>query len=168
MWGLRTQGLLLKEEEAGVDQLEEFGQVVELLKLANFLAISDVCTYVVQNNQLVRPATVVVADGVEKTVTGDGGDELLSEERQEYAADGSKVKVVDLEQEVELEGLTPAHQLATAKDDNVVCDEEGRAALEGRERSLALHEAEILGLVASDGLECLLEDRPQLDAEGAV
>ena len=110
----------------------------------------------------------MVADGVEETVTGDRGDQLLSEEREKYAADGGKVEVVNLEQEVELEGLTSAHQLATAENDDVVCDEEGRAALECRERSLALHEAEILGLVSRDRLESLLEDRPQLDTEGAV
>ena len=110
----------------------------------------------------------MVANGVEETVTNDRGNQLLSKERQEYAADGSKVEVVDLEQEVELEWLTATHQLATAEDDDVVCDEEGRAALECRERSLARHEAEILRLVASNRLESLLEDRPQRDTEGAI
>lgn len=110
----------------------------------------------------------MVADGKEETVTGDRGDQLLSEECQKYAADGGKVEVVDLEQEVELEWLTSSHQLATTEDDDVVCDEEGRARLERRERGFALHEAEVLRLVANDGLESLLEDGPQRDTEGAV
>lgn len=110
----------------------------------------------------------MVADGVEETMTGDRRDQLLSEERKEYAADGGKVEVVDLEQEVELEWLTSAHQFATAEDYDVVCDEEDRAALERRERGFALDEAEVLRLVAGNGLKSLLEDRPELDTKGAV
>lgn len=110
----------------------------------------------------------MVANSVEETVTGNRGDQLLSEERQKDAADSGKVEVVDLEQEVELEWLAATHQFTTAEDDDVVCDEEGRAGLEGREGCFAGHEAEILGLVANDGLESLLEDRPERDTEGAV
>src|SRR5690242_21677445 len=110
----------------------------------------------------------MIADRIEETVTDDRGNQLLSEERKEYAADGGKVKVVDLEQEVELERLAATHQLATAKDDDIVCNEEGCAALECGEGRFAGDEAEILGLVSSDGLESLLEDGPQRDTEGAV
>jgi hypothetical protein len=125
-------------------------------------------TYVVENDKLVGPAALVVADGEEDTVPGDRGDQLLGEEGQQDTADGREVEVVHLEQEVELERLASAHQLPTAKDDDVVCDERSGARLERRERRLAGDEAEVLGLVASNGLEDLLEDGPQGDAEGAV
>lgn len=73
MFDPRTQGLLLEEKEASVNQLDELGKVVELLRLA-VPAVSDSGTYVVQNDQLVCPSTVVVANGVEETVTNDRGD----------------------------------------------------------------------------------------------
>ena len=65
-----------------------------------------------------------------------------------------------LEEEVELEGLTVAHKLPSTKDCNVVCDQRHDADLESRKRCLSLYESEILGLVARDGLEALLEDGP--------
>ena len=110
----------------------------------------------------------MIADGVEETVTGNSRYQLLSEEREEDTADGSEVEVMDLEQKVELKRLTSAHQFATAKDDDVVCDEKGRTALECRERGFALYKAEILWFVASNGLKSLLEDRPQRDSKGTV
>ena len=110
----------------------------------------------------------MVADGEEETVPRDRGDELLGEEGQQDTADGREVEVVHLEEEVELERLASAHQLATAKDDDVVCDERGGARLEGGEGRLAGDEAEVLGLVADDGLEGLFEDGPQGKAEGTV
>lgn len=67
---------------------------------------------------------------------------------------------MDLEEKVELEGLTVAHELPSTEDYNVVCDQRDNADLECRERRLPLDEAEVLGLVASDGLKAFLENRP--------
>jgi len=67
---------------------------------------------------------------------------------------------VDLEEKVELEGLTVAHELSSAEDYDVVGNQRDNADLECRERRLSLDEAEVLGLVARDGLEAFLENRP--------
>jgi hypothetical protein len=167
-FGVHTQRLLLQEQEARVDQLEELGEVVELRMLASSPTTSCVSTYVVKDDQLVRPSTLVVANSEEKPLPRENGDQLLREERKESPADGREVKVVHLEQEVELEWLAVAHQLPSAKDDNVVCKKCDGACLERRERGLAGDEAEVLRLVANNWLESCLEDGPQLEAEGAV
>lgn len=166
--GFRTQGLLLEEQEASVDQLNKLGEVVQLALLASIPASLDNPTYVVQNDQFVSPATFMVANREEETMTGDCGNHLLGEERQQCAADGGEVEIMDLEQEVELERLPSAHEFAAAEDDDVVCDKKSGAGLESREGSLALGEAEILRLVAYNRLKSLLEDGPELDTKGAV
>lgn len=102
----------------------------------------------------------MVADSEEEALTRDRGDQLLRKQRKQYAANGREVKVVHLEEKVELEGRTLAHELSTAEDYNVVCDNRDGARLEGRERRLSLHEAEILRLDARNGLKDLLEDGP--------
>jgi hypothetical protein len=139
-----TQRLLLQEQEARVDELKELGEVVE----------------VVEDNQLVGPTTLVVTNGEEKTLPGNRGDQLFREQGEEGAADGREVKVVHLEQKVELKRLSAAHKLAPAEDCDVVYDERNDANFERGERRLSLYEAEVLGLVASNGLEALLKDRP--------
>lgn len=54
-------------------------------------------TYVVQDDHWLSPATVSVADGVEKAIANKSGDKLFNEENQEYSADSSEVKVMDQE-----------------------------------------------------------------------
>jgi hypothetical protein len=147
-----TQWLLLQEQEAGVNELDELGEVVE----------------VVENDQLVGPATLMAADCEEQTLSRYRGDQLLGEQRQEYAADGGEVEIVHLEQEVELEWLTLAHQLPPAEDYNVVCEKRNSARLERGEGCLAGNEAEVLRFIAGNWLESCFENRPQLEAEGAV
>jgi hypothetical protein len=142
--GRHTQRLLLQEKEARVDQFKELCEVVE----------------VVENDQLVGPSTLVVANGEEKALPGNRGDQLFRKQSKESPANGREVEVVHLEQEVELEGLATAHQLPAAEYHRVVDDERDDADLEGRERCLSLYESEVLGLVASNGLEALLEDGP--------
>lgn len=99
-----SQWLLLQEQEAGIDQFEEFGEVVEI----------------VQNNQLVGPATLVVTDCEENAVPGNRWDQLLGEKHQQNEADGRQEEIVDLEQEVELEGWSVAHKLTPPEYYNVV------------------------------------------------
>ena len=120
----------------------------------------DVNTYVVKDNQLVRPAAFVVADGEEKTLPRNRGDQLLREEKQQGPADSGEVKVVHLEEKVELEGLTVAHKLPTTEDYSVVYNQRDNADLECRKGRLSLHEAEVLRLVARNGLKALFEDWP--------
>lgn len=110
----------------------------------------------------------MVADGVEDAAANNGRDELLNEEGQEDAANGSQVEVVDEEEGLELEGLAGAHVLASTKDDGVVDDDEDGGRLEGRHGGLKRHKLEVVGRVADDGSPCLVEDGPQVDAKGAI
>lgn len=117
-------------------------------------------TYVVENDHGLSPATVVVADGEEDTLADNSGQDLLNEESQETGADGGQVEVVDEEESLELEGLAVAHQLSTAKDDEVVDDNEDGSRLERRHGSLERHKLEVIGREASDGREELIKERP--------
>lgn len=117
-------------------------------------------TYVVENDHGLSPTTVVVADGEEDALADNSGQDLLNEESQEGAADGGQVEVVDEEESLELEGLAVAHQLSTAKDDEVVDDDEDGRRLERRHGSLEWHKLEVIGREASDGREELIKDGP--------
>jgi hypothetical protein len=125
-------------------------------------------THVVENNQGLSPAALVIADGMENTAADNGRHKLLNEENQKDAADSGKVEVVDQEQGLELEGLTVAHELAASKDDGIVDDNEDRSGLQSRHRSLEWDEFEFAGRVADNGSPGLVKDRPQMDAKGAV
>ena len=60
--------------------------------LAVFLVECYVCgTYVVKQDQLVGPATVEVANGVEDTVPDERREQLLNEESQKTTADDGQV-----------------------------------------------------------------------------
>lgn len=119
-----TQWLLLEDEEAGVDQLQVFGQVVELLSVSLYLLISPWGrTHIVQNNQLISPSTLVRANGKEDSTSCNRGQQLLHKQRQQDSRNGSEVKVVDLEEEVQLQWLAFPHNLASTEDDDVVGDQ---------------------------------------------
>lgn len=110
----------------------------------------------------------MVADGVEDAVPVQGRDELFGKQHQQPAADEGEVEIVNLEQTVELHGLAAAHELTSAKDDDVVGNQrQGRLPERGHRRATG-GEAEVLRLVALDRLKSLLEDRPQGDAKGPV
>lgn len=125
-------------------------------------------THIVQDNQGLSPATLSITDGMEEAAANNSREKLLNEESQEDTADGGQVEVVDEEQSLELVGLTVAHELATTEDDGVVDDDEDRGGLEGRHGGLERHKLEVVGRVAHDGGPCLVEDGPQVDAEGPV
>lgn len=105
---------------------------------------------------------------MENAVSDNLGQELLNKQDEEKTADQGQVEVVDLEEEVELEGLATTHELSATEDDDVVADEHGGSLLEGSHWGLSRDEAEVLGLVALDRGEGLLEDGPQLETEGTV
>lgn len=126
------------------------------------------CTYVVKNNELVGPATIVGADSVEDAISDNLGQELLDEQDEEKTADQGEVKVVNLEEEAELERLATTHKLSTTEDDDVVANEHGGRLLEGSHGGLARDKAEVLRLVALDRGKGLFEDGPQLETEGTV
>lgn len=79
-----SQPLLLDNQEHGVDELGEFGQVVQ----------------VVQKHERLGPG-VGATDGVEQAVAVDDGDELLSHQNQQSQGQKREEQVVDLEQAVQ-------------------------------------------------------------------
>jgi hypothetical protein len=108
------QGLLLEDQEDGVQEFDIFVDVVELRRKKMMLAfwgsigwgiaIAIGKTYVVQNDEGLSPSTVVVADGVEDAVAHQGGQKLLHEQSQKNGADSGEKEVVNHEESVELEG----------------------------------------------------------------
>ena len=125
-------------------------------------------THIVQNDELVGPTSLVGTNGIEDTSSGDSGDQLLEEKEQKSATNGSQVEVVNLEEEVELEGFATAHDFSATKDDNVVGDEHSGSGAEGRHGSLALDKFEILRPVALDRSKDLFENGPELKTERTV
>lgn len=117
-------------------------------------------SYVVENDQLVSPSAWFGANGIEYTVLDNSWNQLLGKERQKNAADGGQVKIVDLEQPIQLQSRSIAHQLAPTKDYDVVGYQDDGCLWECRHWRLALVEAEVLRLVAFDRFEGFLEDRP--------
>ena len=95
-------------------------------------------------------------------------DQLLQEQPQQRPANDGQVEIVNLEQPIQLHGRPALHELASAEDNEVVeAQRDGRLAHGGHGR-LAGREAELLGLVAEEGLVGLGEEGPEFQTEGAV
>lgn len=62
----------------------------------------------------------MTAHAVEHAVPPHGGDKLLSEQGEQHSANDGQIKVVDLEQAIELHRRSTAHDFAAAKDYHVV------------------------------------------------
>lgn len=105
-------------------------------------------THVVKQDELVSPAAIEIADGVEDTVPDQGGEKLLNEESQKTTADDGQVQVVDLERTVQAEGRAAPHELTTTQNDDVVCNEREDRLFVCGHQDLALLELELLGRVA--------------------
>ena len=54
-----------------------------MLAVTDHARIRGNWTYVVENNERLGPAAIVIADGMEDTTTDNSRDELLKEEKQE-------------------------------------------------------------------------------------
>lgn len=125
-------------------------------------------THIVQGDQRLSPAAIIVADGEEETVADQRRDELLEVEGEQATADDGQVEVVDFEQPVELQRRALFHNLPTTEDDDVVRGQ-GHGRLEHRRHGRAARdEAELLGLVSHDLFKGMGEDGPQLDTERPV
>lgn len=153
------QRLLLEEQEDGINELDIFGQVVELPGLVAPMIIW-MATYVVQNDERLGPSTAVIADGEKDAMSPDGGHQLFNEESQQRATDQGEVEVVDHEKGVQLQGSAFLHDLAAAEDDDIVGDEKDGGMLEGRQRRHTLNELEFASGIAHDLLKGLVEDGP--------
>lgn len=161
-----TQGLLLEDQEAGIQELQILVEVVQLWPRCQSLAcclqrtVSSSRTYVVQDYQRLSPTAVDFANGVEQAMPVDGRNELLSEQGQENATDQSEHQVVDDGNGLELEGWSIPHQFPSTEYDRVIYDNKDRRLLQGRHGRLAGDEFEVIGRVAHDQLEGLVEDGP--------
>ncbi len=116
--------------------------------------------YIVENDQLVGPSARFGANGIEYTVSDNSRDQLLGKERQENAADDGQVEIVNLEQPIQLQRRSIAHQLASTKNYDVVGYQDDGCLWECRHWRDAFDEAKVLRLVAFGGFEGLLEDGP--------
>jgi hypothetical protein len=115
-----SQWLLLENEEDGVDQLEVLGKVVHLQRSA-MARNEEETAHIIENNQLVGPATIVAADSMEDTVPDHFWEQLLNEECKEATGDDGKVEVVDHEGTIEDECRPLLHQFSSTKYYNIVC-----------------------------------------------
>ena len=108
-------------------------------------------TYIVQHDQFLGPTAIVVANGIENTVSNNSGEELLNEEGQKTTADDGQVEIVNHERAIEDECLTMLHQFSSAKDYNIVCDQSCCRLFQSGHGSNARLELEVNGGVAEDG-----------------
>ena len=122
-------------------------------------------THIVENDELRRPSTIIIANRKEQTILGDGRDQLLQEQGQQNTADGSQIEVMNLEQAVEFERLSVPHEFASTEDDDIIRDQTDGRFRHGAHRGLARDEVEVLGRIAAHALERLGKDGPQGDAE---
>lgn len=157
------QGLLLEEQEDGIEKFEVLGQIVELSSLSagqHFKPRDQENTYIVQDNEGLGPSTLVITNGEEETVSVERRQKLLNEESEKSRADRGQVEVVDHEQCVELKSRAVLHQLATTEDDDVVGHECNRCLLKGRHWRHPFDKLELAGWIAHNSLESLVENRP--------
>jgi len=93
-------------------------------------------------------------------VPRDDWDQLFGKQHQQNEADGRQVEIVDLEEEIQLEGWPIPHKLPPAKDYEVVGSENACACLEGGDGSLPGNESKILGFITHCRLVRLFKDGP--------
>lgn len=117
-------------------------------------------TYVVQDNERLGPASIMIADSEEDALADDGRQDLLNEESQEDGRDRREDKVVDDSQLLKLESVLCAHDLAASQNKDVVEYDKDARLLQGGHGSNASLEAEFAGWVAGEELKDLVEDWP--------
>lgn len=112
--------LLLEHEEKCINQLEVLGKVVELRELDVEDDRARGQTHVVENDQLSSPATTVVANCMEDTLSDQSWKELFNEQNQQDTTDDSQVEVMDHKRTIQDKSLTVLHQLSPTKDYDIV------------------------------------------------
>lgn len=157
-----SQWLLLQDKEDSVKEFEVLVEVVELVQLSvvGIYPYTHVETYIVQNNQGLSPATIVVADSIKDTMVVEGRNKLFKEENKQNSTHGCKDEVMDHEKSVEFESRKVLHYFPTTKDNSIVCDQGNGSFFESGHGRLSIHEAEIICRISDDGVESLVEVRP--------
>ena len=145
------EGLLLEDEENGVNQFEVLGQIIHLHRLARNMETSRGNPYIVQHHQLPGPTSIIVTNGIENTVSNKSGEELFNEEGQETTTNDGQVEIVNHEGAIENKWLTMLHQFSPAKDYNIVCDQSSCRLFQSGHWSNARDKFEVIGGVAEDG-----------------
>jgi hypothetical protein len=78
---LLTEWFLLEDEENSIKQFNVLGQVIQLLHVSfRPSSVRIQSPYVVQYDQLFRPASLMIADGKEDAASYNGGQQLLNKE----------------------------------------------------------------------------------------
>ena len=113
------EGLLLQDEEEGVDKFNILGNVVQLRLSTNVPWVTRT-TYVIECDQLFCPASVVTAYSVENTTSDQGGQQLFDEKNQQSSADSGEEEVMEHEEAVQCEGFAVFHQFSSSEDNDIV------------------------------------------------
>lgn len=125
-------------------------------------------TNIIERDQRLRPASIVIADGVEYAMSPQGGQQLLNEERQQRGTDGGKKQVVDHKEARKLQRFLVAHELSSAQDDDIVRNYQTGRFPKGGERRLARNEAKVFRRMADDGGVELVEKGPEMHSKRPV
>ena len=102
----------------------------------------------------------MVANGMEDASSDNCRQQLLNEEGQQYAGDGSEVEVVDQEKGLELEGFAVAHELAATENNDIVQDDENACLLKSGHWRLPGDEAELADGITGEKSPCFVKDGP--------
>lgn len=76
--------------------------------------------YIVENNEFFSPATTVIANCVEDTISRQSWKQLLNEQSQQDATDDSQVEIVNHERTIKDKSLAMLHQLSSTEDYDIV------------------------------------------------
>ena len=146
----RTQRFLFQEHEHSVNQLNVFGEIVQLLQSA---ATHVECsgTNIVQRDQGLRPSSSSITNRKEYAIPPYGRKQLFNEQRQKCSTDDGQVQVVYHEQAIQVQRFPMLHEFSTSKHGNIVCRQQDHRRLQGRYWGLSGDEFEVCGRITQDG-----------------
>ena len=78
-------------------------------------------SYIVQNDQFVSPASIIMADGMEDAASSKSGKELLNEESEKATGDDGEVEIVNHEGTIKDKWFPVLHEVSSTEDNDVVC-----------------------------------------------
>lgn len=151
----KGQLLLFHDQEHGIDELTELGQVVQ----------------VVQRDQLLRPS-IRMTDGIEKAMSPDHRSKLLHHQHQQRERQGGQEEVVDLEQAVQHKRLDAEllEYIVAAENHRIVHGNSHEHRRKRGEKRLVRNKLKLRRNKAAAGNlgHSVVEDRPQRHHERRI
>ena len=99
----------------------------------------------------------MVADSMENASFSDCRQDLLNKECQENSTDGSEIEIMDEEEPLQLERLSVAHEFSPAQNHRIIRKNKDGGFLQRGHGRLPSDKVEIIGRVADDSFEDLVE-----------